>query len=72
MGVATQRLQGQARIVLLWISDHGGRATAGGVVQDWVAALLLCASTQADYTMVNGWVVVRQGEITTRGHGATD
>jgi cytosine/adenosine deaminase-related metal-dependent hydrolase len=38
---------------------------AGGAVHDPVGALLLCASEHADYTVVNGRVVVRQGEITT-------
>jgi hypothetical protein len=30
-----------------------------------VGALLLCASGNADYTLVNGRVVVRQGAIAT-------
>jgi len=38
---------------------------AGGAVHDPVASLLLCASAQAAYTVVNGRVVVRQGELTT-------
>jgi cytosine/adenosine deaminase-related metal-dependent hydrolase len=38
---------------------------AGGAVHDPVGALLLCASDSADYTIVNGRVVVRQGQITT-------
>ncbi len=38
---------------------------AGAAVHDPVAALLLCASPQADYTIVHGQVVVRQGELTT-------
>jgi hypothetical protein len=38
---------------------------AGGAVHDPVGALLLCASDNADYTFVNGRVVVRQGQITT-------
>jgi len=38
---------------------------AGGAVHDPVGALLLCASDNADYTIVNGSVVVRQGEIAT-------
>ena len=38
---------------------------AGGAVHDHVGALLLCASDNADYTLVNGRVVVRQGQITT-------
>jgi len=38
---------------------------AGGAVHDPVGALLLCASDNADYTLVNGRVVVRQGVIAT-------
>ena len=38
---------------------------AGGAVHDPVGALLLCASAQAAYTVVNGRVVVRQGQLTT-------
>jgi len=38
---------------------------AGGAVHDPVGALLLCASGNADYTLVNGRVVVRQGQIAT-------
>ena len=38
---------------------------AGGAVHDPVASLLLCASPQAAYTVVNGRVVVRQGFLTT-------
>lgn len=38
---------------------------AGGAVHDPVGALLLCASSQADYTIVNGRVVVRRGQLTT-------
>jgi cytosine/adenosine deaminase-related metal-dependent hydrolase len=38
---------------------------AGGAVHDPVGALLLCASDNADYVVVNGRVVVRQGEIAT-------
>ena len=38
---------------------------AGAAVHDPVAALLLCASPQADYTVVQGRVVVRQGQLTT-------
>ena len=40
-------------------------AFAGGAVHDAVASLLFCASAQADYTIVNGRVVVREGRITT-------
>ncbi|QHE77412.1 8-oxoguanine deaminase [Hydrogenophaga sp. PBL-H3] len=38
---------------------------AGGAVHDPVASLLLCASAQAACTVVNGRVVVRQGQLTT-------
>ena len=38
---------------------------AGGAVHDPIGALLLCASDNADYTIVNGRVVVRKGEIAT-------
>lgn len=38
---------------------------AGGAVHDPVGALLLCASPQADYTIVNGRVVVDQGRLAT-------
>jgi cytosine/adenosine deaminase-related metal-dependent hydrolase len=38
---------------------------AGGAVHDPLASLLLCASAQAAYTVVNGRVVVREGQLTT-------
>ena len=38
---------------------------AGGAVHDPVASLLLCASAQAAYTVVNGRMVVREGQLTT-------
>jgi cytosine/adenosine deaminase-related metal-dependent hydrolase len=38
---------------------------AGGAVHDPVGSLVLCASQQADYTIVNGRVVVEKGELTT-------
>jgi len=38
---------------------------AGGAVHDPVGSLLLCASPQADYTVVNGKVVVREGHLQT-------
>jgi 8-oxoguanine deaminase len=38
---------------------------AGGAVHDPVAALLLCASARAAFTVVNGRVVVRQGQLAT-------
>jgi cytosine/adenosine deaminase-related metal-dependent hydrolase len=37
---------------------------AGGAVHDPVASLLLCASPQVAYTVVNGEVVVREGQLT--------
>jgi len=40
-------------------------AFAGGAVHDPVGALMLCASPQAAYTVVNGRVVVRQGQLCT-------
>ncbi|MBC7482079.1 MAG: amidohydrolase family protein, partial [Rhizobacter sp.] len=40
-------------------------AFAGGAVHDPVASLLLCASAQAAYTVVNGRVVVREGQLAT-------
>ena len=38
---------------------------AGGAVHDPVGALLLCGSPQADVVVVNGRVVVREGQLTT-------
>lgn len=38
---------------------------AGGAVHDPVASLLLCASPLAAHTVVNGRVVVRDGQLTT-------
>ncbi|AOW15731.1 hydroxydechloroatrazine ethylaminohydrolase [Hydrogenophaga crassostreae] len=38
---------------------------AGGAVHDPVASLLFCASPSAAYTVVNGRVVVRGGQLTT-------
>ena len=38
---------------------------AGGAVHDPIGSLLLCASPQADTTIVNGRIVVRQGRLTT-------
>jgi len=40
-------------------------AFAGGAVHDPVASLLLCASPHAAHTVVNGRVVVRDGQLTT-------
>jgi 8-oxoguanine deaminase len=49
----------------LALFDLDTLAFAGGAVHDPVGALLLCASPQADYTVVNGRVVVREGQLTT-------
>ncbi len=38
---------------------------AGGAVHDPVGSLMLCASPQAAYTIVNGRVIVRKGQLTT-------
>jgi 8-oxoguanine deaminase len=40
-------------------------AMAGGAVHDPVGSLLLCASPQADHTIVNGRVVVEHGHLRT-------
>ena len=44
-------------------------AMAGGAIHDPVGALMLCASQNADYTVVNGRVVVREGQLTTMDLG---
>jgi cytosine/adenosine deaminase-related metal-dependent hydrolase len=49
----------------LALFDLNTLAFAGGAVHDPVAALLLCASPQAAYTIVNGRVVVREGQLAT-------
>lgn len=49
----------------LALFDLNTVAFAGGAVHDPVASLLLCASPQAAYTVVNGIVVVRQGQLAT-------
>jgi cytosine/adenosine deaminase-related metal-dependent hydrolase len=49
----------------LALFDQDQLGFGGGAVHDPVGALLLCASPQADYTVVNGKVVVRQGRLTT-------
>ena len=54
---------GMCADLALWRLDT--LAMAGGAVHDPVGALLLCASPQADYTIVNGRVVVRGGRLTT-------
>ena len=54
---------GMCADIAMWKLDT--LAFAGGAVHDAVGALLLCASPQADYTIVNGRVVVQQGRLTT-------
>ena len=49
----------------LALFDLNTLAFAGGAVHDPVGALLLCASPQAVYTVVNGRVVVRDGQLAT-------
>ena len=49
----------------LALFDLESLAFAGGAVHDPVGSLLLCASSQADYTVVNGKVVVRNGQLET-------
>ena len=49
----------------LALFDLGTLGLAGGAVHDPVGALVLCASPQAAYTVVNGRVVVRQGQLAT-------
>jgi cytosine/adenosine deaminase-related metal-dependent hydrolase len=49
----------------LAIFDTRTLGFAGGALHDPLGALLLCASAQAAYTIVNGRIVVRQGQLTT-------
>ncbi|MBU1362088.1 MAG: 8-oxoguanine deaminase [Gammaproteobacteria bacterium] len=49
----------------LALFDLRALAFAGGAVHDPVASLLLCASPQAAWTVVNGRVVVREGQLAT-------
>ncbi len=49
----------------LALFDLRSLAFAGGAVHDPVGALLLCASAPAAYTVVNGRIVVRQGQLAT-------
>lgn len=49
----------------LALFDLDTLAMAGGAVHDPVAALLLCASPPTRHTVVNGRVVVRDGQLTT-------
>jgi hypothetical protein len=41
------------------------RLAYAGALHDPVAALLLCAPQAADYTVVNGKFVVREGQVAT-------
>ncbi len=58
---------GMAADLVLWDLNH--LSLAGGAVHDPVGALLLCASVQAAYTVVNGRVLVREGRLTTLDAG---
>jgi len=49
----------------LAIYDLGSLSFAGAAVHDPVGALLLCSSAPARHTVVNGRVVVRDGQLTT-------
>jgi len=49
----------------LALFDLRSLGLAGGAVHDPVASLLLCASPQTAYTVVNGRVVVREGRVDT-------
>jgi cytosine/adenosine deaminase-related metal-dependent hydrolase len=49
----------------LVLFDLATLSFAGGAVHDPVGALLLCGSPQTDTTIVNGKVVVREGQLTT-------
>ena len=49
----------------LALFDLNTLAFAGGAVHDPVASLLLCTSPPAAYTVVNGRIVVRQGQLST-------
>ena len=59
---------GKCADLALYRTDTLGMA--GGAVHDPVGALLLCASDNADYTVVHGRVVVRKGHLTTVDTGA--
>jgi 8-oxoguanine deaminase len=54
---------GMAADLVLWRLD--GLAMAGGAVHDPLAALLLCASPQADWVLVDGQVLLHEGQLTT-------
>lgn len=53
----------------LALFNLGTLAFAGGAVHDPVGALLLCASPQAAWTIVNGRIVVREGQLATLDAG---
>ncbi len=59
---------GQIRVGMcadLALFDLRGLQFAGAAVHDPVASLMLCASVNASYTVVNGRVVVRDGQLTS-------
>ena len=58
-----QIAEGYCADIAMFRTDTVGMA--GGAVHDPVGALLLCSSANADYTIVNGRVVVREGRIAT-------
>jgi cytosine/adenosine deaminase-related metal-dependent hydrolase len=47
----------------LALFDLRNLSFAGGAVHDAVGSLMLCASAPAAYTLVNGKVVVREGQL---------
>ena len=49
----------------LALFDLGALPFAGGAVHDPVGALMLCASANTRHTIVNGRIVVRDGQLTT-------
>lgn len=53
----------------LALFNLGTLAFAGGAVHDPVGALLLCASPQSAWTIVNGRIVVREGQLATLDAG---
>lgn len=48
-----------------WIAVRCDRPEWGGALHDPVAALLLCGVDRVDYSMINGRLVVEQGQLTT-------